>query len=138
MKVRCLQLLVLVMAFMLTLPAAVLAQPQYFCRMTEQVVSTCCCASARSHRPLENRADSELRAAPLDCCERIAPLGSSPAGSAPRPDPTIQPALLSVLLEEPRYGVERVFTEALVARPPRGPPPRVLTPLFITYCALLI
>lgn len=133
MKVRGLQLLVLVAAFVVALPAVARAQPRLFCRMMEQVVSTCCCDSAKSHR----RVESELRAAPLDCCERIVPLGSG-AHAAPRPEPTIPPASLAVLLEGPSHAVERALVEGSVARPGRGPPPRMGSPLFITNCALLI
>jgi hypothetical protein len=117
---------------MTSLGAAV-AQPQYFCRMAERVVMTCCCTSVR-----ERPSHCEVRISARDCCERVAPLASGPASSPHRSDPIVAPAVLSLLLAEPAYRFERALVESVVVRQSRGPPPRSAAPVFMANCALLI
>jgi hypothetical protein len=131
---RLAQLLVLLVASVLTSASAGFAQPQYFCRMMERVAETCCCAASRE---LESPAH-EVRASARDCCERIAPVATSLGNGSLRSDKLVAPALLSLLLDEPTYVFERSFVETVMLRGGRDPPARPGSPLFITNCALLI
>lgn len=135
-RARLLLLLVaaLLVAALLVPPRAAFARPQYFCRMLERVVTACCCGSHPTAHPRE----CELRASPPDCCERIAPLGSSPAHAGLRHDAEVAPALLAVLLAAPAWPSCQPFVDSGAVHPGRGPPPPRHTPLFIRHCALLL
>ena len=126
--------LVLLVAVLLAPLGSAFAQPRYFCHMLDRVVSSCCCEAGQDREST----GCELRAAPADCCERIAPSANSPAHPASEPEGSVPPALLAVLLSEPVYGVAGGSVESIRVRAARGPPPGFRPPLFITQCALLI
>jgi hypothetical protein len=128
------RLLLLLVAALLVEPRAAFARPQLFCRMLDRVVTTCCCAAKRAAHGRE----CELRASPPDCCERIAPLGNSPAHGGFRHAAGVAPAALAVLLAGPLEPSARPFLDSASVHPARGPPAPPRTPLFISHCALLL
>jgi hypothetical protein len=132
MRLLRVRILALLAVIAMALPGGASSRAQYFCRMMERVMPSCCCGGERQSQRLERA--TVVRAA--DCCERIAP--SSHAGTAAVRDasaPIETWALVATLPEIARVAFNSSWTDVPVPR--AQAPPGVGPPLFLKHCVLL-
>jgi hypothetical protein len=119
-------------ALLCLLAVSVPARAQYFCRMMDRVVDSCCCESSAG---LEGERRAELRAP--DCCVRLT-RGALPAAEVrrdavpPLPAPALVTAAPLLIAAAPVRQLPNLRRPGQRVRPTRGPP------LFLQHCALLI
>jgi hypothetical protein len=125
----------LAIALLLLLPSLVSARTEYFCRPLQRVVSSSCCAGARTAR--HRQADATPRVLAEDCCQRLpATARTALPGTRPESERVSAPLAISsdglpVRAALPaRTASQRWFERSIVTRV-HGPP------LFIANCALL-
>ena len=128
------QLIALVTALAVLLPGSAFARTQFFCRMMNRVVATCCCdADANSSDDVSYQ--PQVRA--TDCCEKVTTQArSATAARVLDTDFSVPPALLAATVPADVY----VFPEtvAILTRMAQArAPPGVGPPLFILNCSLL-
>ena len=114
------------------LPGSAFARTQYFCRMMNRVVATCCCEGADRHE--EETSIPEVRA--TDCCQKIAAGSQSVVAAVSNSDFSVPPAAVvdasmpTVLIAPANF---QFVAPSIQARAP----PAIGPPLFIAHCALL-
>jgi hypothetical protein len=132
-RVQIVRLVGLLTALAVLLPGTAFARGQYFCRMMNRVVATCCCEREETP-PAEARCAAKVRM--TDCCERISASARTPALKAAGADVPIPPAAIAATVPAMEYVVPRVgATRALPAQ--ARAPPSIGPPLFIAHCSLL-
>jgi hypothetical protein len=114
------------------LPGSAFARTQYFCRMMNRVVATCCCEGADRHE--ERSASPEVRA--TDCCQKIAAESRSVAAAVSKTDFSVPAA---VVVDAPTPLIPAAPASFAVVAPSiqARAPPAIGPPLFIAHCALL-
>ncbi|HEX7672282.1 MAG TPA: hypothetical protein VF395_21950 [Polyangiaceae bacterium] len=128
------QLIALVTALAVLLPGSAFARTQFFCRMMNRVVATCCCdTDATSSEDV----GCQPQVRTTDCCEKVATRArSAPAARALDTDFSVPPAVLTATVPAHVY----VFPEAvgtLTRMAQARAPPGVGPPLFLLNCSLL-
>jgi hypothetical protein len=127
------QLIALITALAVLLPGSAFARTQFFCRMMNRVVATCCCDT--NANSADASCQPQVRA--TDCCEKVTTTArSATAARALDTDLSVPPALLTATVPVHVY----VFPEAvgtLTRIAQARAPPGVGPPLFILNCSLL-
>ena len=104
------------------LPLLLRSQSVFFCRMSGQVMSACCCASHGAPRHVPS--SKLLRG---DCCERISQAAQAPAQRAGYISAAVTPAALFTVLPRIELAalarVSAVRASLLARGPPREGPP---------------
>lgn len=133
LRVQIVRLVGLLTALAVLLPGTAFARGQYFCRMMNRVVATCCCEREGTSPP-EARCVAKIRT--TECCERISASARTPAVRAASTDIVVPPATIASTVPALEYVLPRVgATRALPAQ--ARAPPGVGPPLFIAHCSLL-
>jgi len=130
MRPTVLRWLALLAALVVALPFIASAQPHYFCRAMDRVVSARCCENDEKHEV----GAASARAA--DCCERIsAARHGALALRIEAVNHISGPALLATL---PRVELPaRRATDCSTPVPHAQGPPTERVPLFLKNCSLL-
>jgi len=113
-------------------PGSAFARTQYFCRMMNRVVATCCCDSDGQSRVEANSA--QVRAS--DCCERLTTAARPAAVRAVAKDFSVPPAALVATIPAPVYVFRTTFAAHTLPAQARAPP-GVGPPLFVLNCSFL-
>lgn len=133
LRVQIVRLVGVLTALAVLLPGTALARGQYFCRMMNRVVATCCCE--RDEAPSsEARCAAKIRM--TDCCERVSASARTPAVKAAGPDIVVSPPAIASTIPALAYVVPRAVTAPLLPAQARAPP-GIGPPLFIVHCSLL-
>ena len=129
------QLIAVLTALAVLLPGSALARTQYFCRMMNRVVGTCCCNSGVDTKIREDASCvPQVRAS--DCCQKITTADRVATVRALATDFSVPPALLTATVPAPAYVFPRMV--ATLAPPAQArAPPGVGPPLFILNCSFL-
>jgi hypothetical protein len=132
-RVRIVRLVGLLTALAVLLPGPAFARGQYFCRMMNRVVATCCCEREAA---LSSEAHCAAKIRMTDCCERMSASARTPALAAAGTDIVVPPAAIASTIPALQYFVPRLAaTRALPAQ--ARAPPGIGPPLFIAHCSLL-
>lgn len=123
------QLVALLTALAVLLPGTAFARAQYFCKMMDRVVATCCCHADRGQ-------SCEAQVQRTDCCEKIAPAARSATLKATGNELSIPTAAVAGVIPAPTYAFPRRI-DGLVLSPQARAPPGLGPPLFILHCSLL-
>lgn len=116
-------------AIVLAVPASVLAQPSYLCRISGQISTSCCCAV--KHRP-----HREAQVERKGCCDVIEAAQISTTTVGPESARTFASPVVVAKLDarvSPRL-IEQEHPPFRL-RPTAGPPG---PPRFLAHCSLLI
>jgi hypothetical protein len=125
------RLIAVVTALSVLVPGGASARTQYFCRMMNRVVATCCCDQRSSVR---DAGGPEVRSP--ECCEPLSTVVRSVPAAAPTTEVSIPPAAYVATASAPLPVPKRTY--ARVSAPPRArAPPSLRPPLFIANCSLL-
>lgn len=128
------QLIALVTALAVLLPGSAFARTQFFCRMMNRVVATCCCETEANG---SENASCQPHVRATDCCEKITTsVRSATAARALDTDFSVPPAPMTATVPAHVY----VFPKAVGTLMPMAQaraPPGVGPPLFISNCSLL-
>lgn len=127
------QLIAVLTALAVLLPGSAFARTQYFCRMMNRVVATCCC-DADSSRHDHPACTAQVRSS--DCCERTPIATRSLTLKAMGNELSVPSAAIASIVPAPAYVFPRVV-EALALPGWARAPPIVGPPLFIVHCSLL-
>src|SRR6185369_13478523 len=132
MKALRAQLIAALTVVAVLLPGSAFARTQYFCRMMNRVVATCCCEGAERHE--EQVAGPEVRA--TDCCQKITPESRSIAAGVSNTDFSVP---VAAVVDAPRHCVHAAPLSFAIVAPSiqARAPPAIGPPLFIAHCALL-
>jgi hypothetical protein len=125
------QLIAVLTVLAVLLPGSVFARTEYFCRMMNRVVATCCCDADSGHDPSYA---AQVRS--TDCCERITTGTRSATLKATGNEFSIPSLAIPATVLAPAYVFPRVV-HALVSPRQARAPPGVGPPLFIMHCSLL-
>jgi hypothetical protein len=133
MRPRRLQLIAILTAIAVLLPGSAFARTQYFCRMMNRVVPTCCCDSGTSSSEATS-CGPQVRAS--DCCEKIATAARSATVRALATDFSVPPAALTATVPAAVYVFRKTVATLTLPAQARAPP-GVSPPLFILNCSFL-
>jgi hypothetical protein len=127
------QLIAVLTVLAVLLPGSAFARAQYFCRMMDRVVATCCCDADSGHRDGPSCA---VQVRPTDCCEKITTGTRSATLKAISNELSIPSAAIASTVPAPVHLFPRAVEGLILPRQARAPP-GVGPPLFIVHCSLL-
>jgi hypothetical protein len=117
------------------LPGSAFARTQYFCRMMNRVVSTCCCHADKDHGDRGDTSVARLRA--TDCCQKLTASDHSVTASTAKADCSVPAATVAAAPPPTPAVLPPKFVA--VAHPIRArAPPAIGPPRFIAHCSFLI
>jgi hypothetical protein len=127
------QLIAALTVLSVLLPGSAFARTQYFCRMMNRVVSTCCC-EAQKHRDAEVSRSPKVR--PTDCCQKVTASDRTATASTSKIDCSVPEASIAEAPAPLAFVASRTFTLVAPSIQARAPP-SIGPPLFIAHCSLL-
>jgi hypothetical protein len=129
------QLIAVLTALAVLLPGSAIARTQFFCRMMNRVVATCCCDSDADTQSRDD-ASSVPQVRASDCCEKITTAARSAAVRVLATDYSVPPAALTATVLTPVYVFPKTVATLTLPAQARAPP-GVGPPLFILNCSFL-